>query len=487
MIINPAIFKAYDVRGRVPKELNVDTARKIGNAITAFLSKKYKKRNLTLYIGSDVRTSSPALKKALIEGITLHGSTAVDIGTVTTPLFYFALAHSKNDGGVMVTASHNPPDYNGFKIRGRNSDPISEATGLKTIQKIASKKDIYPVPSRMPRGLAKRMNESINPTHKDQHPVGRYGICRANKIGEIRSESGWAEKYISFLVRRAKIDRARVVIDAASGSATLILPKLLSHFPNLLYKPLFFTPDGTFSIHNPNPLLKESQGFIKENLSSGGFGFGVLFDGDGDRIVFFDEFGNEIRGDFIVALLAEEFLKRHPKNYVAVNVTASKAVEEHIIASGGKPLRTKMGYVYISPAMKKVRAIVGGETSDHFYFRDFDYSESSMYALLKMLEIVSKTPKKLSHLVKPLQKYTTAPEANFSVKNKTKVINAVLKKFGQGGKISRLDGITIEFSNWWFNLRPSNTEPLVRLTIEAKTKELFDEKLKMLSGFIDRF
>lgn len=450
MNIKPEIFKAYDIRGKVPKELNADTARRIGNAAAVFLSRKYKKQKLTLFVGSDVRVSSPLLKRALIDGITAQGSVVVDIGVVTTPLFYFALSNSKNDGGIMVTASHNPPEYNGFKICGRNCEHISGATGIQTIKKLAIRKKPH----------------------------------STDAIGEIRIDSSWAYKYISYLTKKAKIKKARVVIDAAGGSAALILSKLLSSFPGLIYKPLFFTPDGTFSAHNPNPLLPESQEFVKEQLSSNSFDFGVVFDGDGDRIVFFDEFGNEIRGDFIVALLAGEFLKKHPRSYAAINVTASKSVEEHIIASGGKPLRTKMGYVHISPAMRRMRAIVGGETSDHFYFRDFGYHESSMYALLKVLEIISKTPKKLSHLVKPLQKYTTAPETNFHVRSKTGAIKAVLKKFAQGGKISHLDGITVEFSDWWFNLRPSNTEPLVRLTVEANTKELFEEKHKELSGFI---
>ncbi len=450
MTINPKIFKAYDIRGKVPKELNVDSARRIGNATAVFLAKKYKRRKLTLLVGSDVRTSSPVLKKALIEGIVIQGSSVVDVGVVTTPLFYFALAHSKNDGGVMVTASHNPPEYNGFKIRGKGTEPIGGSSGLKTIQKLASRN---------------KMGEGRAP-------------------GRVSIKTDINEEYIATLVRGAKTGKARIVIDAAGGSAALILPKLLSHFPGVLYKPLFFTPDGSFSVHNPNPTMPKAQEFIKDELSSCSFDFGVVFDGDGDRIVFFDEFGNEVRGDFIVALLAGEFLKDRPRSSVVVNVTASKAVLEYITAAGGKPIRSKMGYVNISPAMRKARAIVGGETSHHFYFRDFGYNESSMYALLKMLAIVSRTPKKLSHLIRPLQKYITAPEANFDVRDKEKVIQAALKRFGKGGEISRLDGITVDFPDWWFNLRPSNTEPLVRLTVEAKTRQLFDAKQKELSEFI---
>ncbi|MBI2640122.1 MAG: phosphomannomutase/phosphoglucomutase [Candidatus Sungbacteria bacterium] len=451
MNIKPEIFKAYDIRGKVPKELNVDAARKIGNAIAVFLSRKYKKQKLTLFVGSDVRVSSPLLKKALIEGVTSQGSAVVDIGIVTTPLFYFALSNSRNDGGVMVTASHNPPEYNGFKVLGKGLEPVSGESGLFAIKKLAAQK--------------------IQSSPK--------------VIGAIREERGWTERYISCLAKKAKIGKARVVIDAAGGSAALILPKLLSRFPNLIYKPLFFTPDGTFSLHNPNPTLAEAQDFAKEELASGSFDFGVIFDGDGDRILFLDEFGKEVRGDFITALLAGWFLKKHRGDAVVLNVTASKAAEEYIMAAGGKSIRSKMGYVHISPLMRQKRAIVGGETSHHFYFRDFAYKESSMYALLKMLEIVSRTPKKLSHIVRPLQKYHTAPETNFSVKNKKSAIASVLKKFARGGKVSRLDGITVDFPDWWFNLRPSNTEPLVRLTIEANTKELFDEKQKEISDFIN--
>ncbi|MDO8560628.1 MAG: phosphomannomutase/phosphoglucomutase [bacterium] len=452
MSINPDIFKAYDIRGVVPKQLDTEGAKKIGNAIVVFLARKYKKQALTIVVGADVRASSPMIKKALIEGITLHGSSVIDIGTVTTPLFYFLLQEHASDGGVMVTASHNPPEYNGFKIRGRNTVAIAENSGLKTIQKLTGKKE----------------------------------LIRGKKLGSISEKKNGADKYIAYLLKKVKLGKARVVVDASGGAATLILPKLLSHFPGVLYKPLFFKPDGSFSHHDPNPVKPESQEFIKEELASGSFDFGVVFDGDGDRIVFFDEFGREVRGDFIVALLAGELLKEHPKSFVVMNATASKAVEEYITSLGGKFVRTKQGYVYISSVMREKRAILGGETSHHFYFRDFGCNESSMYALLKMLEIMARTPKKLSHLVGPLQKYVTAPETNFEVGDKARVIRAVLKYFKKDGKVSRLDGITINFPDWWFIIRPSNTEPLIRLTVEAKTQELFDEKLKELSEFIKR-
>lgn len=450
MFINPSIFKAYDIRGRVPKELNADTARRIGNATAIFLSRKYKQRAVTIFVGSDVRTSSPLLKKALIEGITFQGSSVIDAGEVTTPLFYFLLERFPVDGGIMITASHNPPEYNGFKIRGRLTEAISEESGLRVIRKIAAKKK----------------------------------LARGKTLGNITEKPGLFGQYISYLVKKVNIGKARIVVDAAGGATTLILPELLSNFPGVLYRPLFFQPDGSFKVHDPNPLKAEAQEFIKEELRSGSFDFGVVFDGDGDRIVFFDEFGNEIRGDFITALLAVEFLKKYPRSWVVVNVTASKAVEEHIIASGGKVMRMKFGYTNITKAMRGKKAIIGGETSHHFYFREFGCNESGVYALLKMLEIISRTPKKLSHLVHPLQKYATAPEVNFAVRSKTEVIRSVLKRFGKGGKISRLDGITVEFSDWWFNLRSSNTEPLVRLTVEAQTRELFDRKQMELSEFI---
>lgn len=450
MAINPKIFKAYDIRGKVPKELNVDSARRIGNAVARFLSKKYKRRKLTLLVGSDVRTSSPVLKKALIEGIVTQGSSVVDVGVVTTPLFYFALGHSKNDGGVMVTASHNPSEYNGFKIRGHKLETVSEDSGLRTIQKLS----------------------------------GERSLVEGRTLGDISEGKGWLDRYVSHLAGKVKIGKARIVVDAGGGSTALVLPKLLSHFPGVLYKPLFFTPDGSFSVHDPNPLKPESQDFIKEELKEGSFDFGVLFDGDGDRAVFFDEFGNEVRADFILALLAGELLKKHKHAWIVLELTSSQAVEEHIRSLGGKVVRAKVGFVNMTKMMQKKKAIVGGEISGHFFFRDFGYSESSMYAFLNALEIVSKTPKKLSHLVRPLQKYFSGYQLNFEVRDKAKVIRAVVKRYGKEGKISRLDGVTIKTPEWWFNVRQSNTEPLVRLTMEAKTKDIFDAKQKELSDFI---
>ena len=400
MRINPNIFKAYDIRGKFPKELDIEGAKKIGNAVAAFLARKYKKRVLTLIVGADVRTSSPVLKKALIDGITLQGSSVIDIGTVTTPLFYFLLQEYGPDGGVMVTASHNPPEYNGFKIRGRNTEAIAEDSGLRSIQKLAGKKE----------------------------------LVRGKGLGNISEEKGGAEQYVAYLLKKVKLGASRVVVDAAGGSTTLVLPKLLSYFPGIQYRPLFFEPDGSFSRHSPNPLEPESQEYIKEDLKNG----------------------------------------------------SSKTVEEYITERGGKVERAKVGFANITRAMKKKKALLGGEGSGHFYFKDFGYNESSMYAFLKMLEIVSGTPKKLSHLVAPLNKYPyiSGQQLFFEVENRVKVMRVLEKRYGKEGKVSKLDGISVEFRDWWFNARPSNTEPLVRLTLEAKTQELFDEKKKELSDFI---
>lgn len=450
MRINPNIFKAYDIRGKFPRELDIEGAKKIGSAVAVFLSEKYKKQALTLMVGADVRTSSPALKKALIDGITLQGSSVIDVGTVTTPLFYFLLQEHQPDGGVMVTASHNPPEYNGFKILDRKTEPVGNNSGLRQIQKLAGKKE----------------------------------LARGKKLGSISQVSGGADKYIAYLLKKVKIGSARAVVDASGGATTLVLPKLLSYFQGVIYKPLFFEPDGSFSRHSPNPLDAESQEYAREDLKSGSFDFGVIFDGDGDRVVFLDEFGNEVRADFILALLAEELLKERPKNWVVLELTSSKAVEERIIELGGKVVRSRVGYTNMTPLMMKKKALLGGEISGHFFFRDFGYHESSMYAFLKMLEIVSQTPRKLSHLVRPLQKYANGPQMNFKVDNKPAVMRAIEKRYAKEGKISKLDGLNVEFPDWWFNVRPSNTEPLIRFTLEAKTKGLFDAKQKEISEFI---
>lgn len=454
MALEPHIFKAYDIRGKFPKELDADGARKIGNAVAVFLSRKYKKKSLRLLVGGDVRISTPVLKKALIEGIVIAGCDVVDTGTVTTPLFYFLLNNGNYDGGVMITASHNPSEYNGFKIRGRRASVVAEDSGLTRIAGLAAKKN----------------------------------IIKGMRFGHVAVDISGVDRYITFLKKKVKIVKARVVIDAAGGATTAVLPKLLHQFSGVIYKPLFFTPD-TAERHDPNPLKEEAQDFIREELKNGNFDFGVLFDGDGDRVVFFDEFGNDVLGDITLAILAEGFIRKKAKSTVVVEHTARRAVKDRIRELGGTVALSKVGAVHVCRVMAETKAVLGGEPSGHFYFQDYGGNESGMYAFLKILEMISQTPRKLSHLIRPLRRsfYVSGQKLTFTVRNKKELLQKVVETYKAAGSISRFDGITVEADDWWFNLRPSNTEPLVRLTLEADTKELFETKKEELAAFIKKY
>jgi phosphomannomutase len=449
MKINPSIFKAYDIRGKYPNEVNEEAATRIGNATVVYLSKLLKKKRLKIIVCRDVRLSSSSLKNALLEGITSAGGEVLDAGIGTTPYFYFLLQRLKPDGGIMVTASHNPAEYNGFKIRGRGGKEISIGSGLEKIKEIA---------------LRGKIVRTASP--------------------EVITFQNYVDEYIEFLRRGTRIGSLDAVIDAAGGSTAFFLPKLLTLFDKFIYLPLFFEPDGSFEKHPPNPLLPEAQRFVKNELSKGKFHFGAVFDGDGDRVLFFDEKGNAIRSEYIVALLAANVLKNYPGSAFVFPVNASKNAREYIAELGGKIKISRVGQTFMSEAMKKWRASMGCELSGHFYFRDFFYKDSALMTWLRLAEFLSQTHRPLSQLVKPLEeRYISSGEINFQVQNRKAALKRI-KYFYRGAKISFLDGITVEYPEWWCNVRPSNTEPLVRLVMEAKTRDIFDAKKKELETII---
>ncbi len=448
MKINPNIFKAYDIRGKYPTEINEEISMRLGNAAARFFSQKLRKKRLTLLVCRDVRNSSPSLAKSLMRGILTHGSKVVDAGVGTTPYFYFLMHRLNPDGGIMVTASHNPPEYNGFKIRSRGGKPVSVDTGLKKIRAFLLDKKI--VRSPMP---------------------------------EVISYENCTDEYMRFIAQGVSVRPIRAVIDAGGGSAAYFLPRLLNNFPDLNYKPLFFESDGSFKKHPPNPLLPEAQRFVKEELKQGQFRFGAIFDGDGDRVLFFDERGNFVRSEFIMGLFAEEELKKHYGGWLVMPVNTSRGVREYLGEKGAKIQLSRVGYTFVGPLMKKRRAEYGAEISGHFYFKKFGYDESALYAFLLLASLLSKTHRRLSDLAKPFERYISSGEINFAVKNKKRAMSGI-KKYYRDGRRTFLDGITVEYPDWWFNLRPSNTEPLVRLVVEAKSQKLYDEKLKEIEGLV---
>jgi len=448
---NPDIFKAYDIRGKFPEDVNEEIAERIGKATAIFLSRKLRKKRLKILVCQDVRLSSERLKNAVVSGIIVQGNDVFDAGIGTTPFFYFLMSTKNFDGGIMVTASHNPPEYNGFKIRGKRCVPISMGTGLEKI-----------------KNLVNRKFENV------KEPGSKIML----DLAKLRKE------YIDFLSRGVSIGKMSAVIDASGGSACFFLPELLNKFPQLIYKPLFFEPDGSFRKHSPNPLLKDAQKFIKKELERSKFKFGAIFDGDGDRIIFFDEKGNHIPSEFIIGLFADEELKKNPRSWFVLPINTSRGVHEYIAEKGGRIKLSRVGATFVHEAMVKAKASSGGELSGHFYFKDFYYNDSGIFAWLKLADILSQTHKPLSHLIEPLNRYINSGEINFNVKDKKAVLKRVLSKYKKTARISLLDGITADFEDWRFNIRPSNTEPLIRFVLEAKTKELFEEKIKELRVLI---
>lgn len=452
MSFNPHIFKAYDIRGKYPAELDEDTAKRIGNAHAVFCARQSKKEKVTILLCRDIRLSSPALHHAMIEGITESGSRVIDAGIATTPLFYFLVHMVKCDGGIMITASHNPAEYNGMKMLGKAGASIAEGTGIEKIRDAV---------------IAKTYS-------------------KGKEFGTIETPEDRRKEYADYLVKKNTVKEIRVVVDACGGAPTYVLPAVLEKIPSVIYKPLFFEPDGSFKKHSPNPLDPKAQRFVTAELRNGSYAFGAVFDGDGDRIVFFDEKGNRVLSEFVAGLFVDAYLKKEKGAVLVLPPNTSRGVREYIVERGGRIKLSRVGYALIQPVMKKIKAPFGVEISGHFHFREFFYRDSGVLALIKLAEILSHTARPLSQLVVPMQRYITSGEVNFSVHDKETVLEAIETHYRElrDAKISKVDGVSVDFPDWWFNIRESNTEPLVRLVLEAKTKELFTKKFEEVKRFL---
>jgi len=345
----------------------------------------------------------------------------------------------------MVTASHNPREYNGLKIRGRSGESIFLGTGLEKIRAIAS------------RGKTRR----------------------AKMLGNIEFNNSYREKYISFFSKHISIKRRiRVAIDAGGGSTALFLPQILSLFPNIEYTPLFFEPDGSFKKHPPNPLLPESQKWIKAELGRGKYNFGVAFDGDGDRVMFFDEKANLLDSQFVFLPIALKALEKKRKAVIVLPVDTSRAVRRAIEEHGGRVELSRRGYVFLQTAMRKFASPISVERSGHYFFKDFSYDDSGIFAFLAFAEYVSGSPLPVSKIVEPDIQFASTGELNVTVRDKARALADARNRYRRAPnvRVGEIDGVTIEFPDWWFNIRASNTEPVVRLVIEADTEELLREK-----------
>jgi phosphomannomutase len=445
--MNPAIFKAYDIRGVYPDQIDETDAWKIGYASARFLRSMlhgYERGQAnanSICVGHDMRTHSKLLVNSLIEGINAAGANVIDIDMIDTPQMYFAINHLGTCGGIQVTASHNPAKYNGFKISGLEAKPVGADTGLKDIEHIA---------------LA-----MLHTKGKIEGTVEKYDIVEKYK-----------EHVLKFL--RPNLRELTVAIDASNGMAGKMVPLIFGTLPIVLIK-LNFEHKGTFK-HEPNPLLDENLVEVKQAIKKHKCDFGVCFDGDADRLIMLDENAERISCDLLTASLAPYFLKSRPGSTIVYDLRSSWVVAEEVLKNGGIPRRERVGHAFMKKALRDSHGAFGGELSGHFYYRDNYYADSGLITLVHMLNIVSESSVPVSELIKPLKRYFSSGELNFKVEDKEAKMNLLAKRYADA-QIDWLDGVTVMYKDWWLNCRPSNTEPLLRLNVEAKNKNLLEEKL----------
>ena len=463
-----SIFKSYDVRGLYPDELDAEFAWRIGQATAQFLRSELRgydrsqSEKSAVIVGRDMRPSSLELQKALMEGLRAGGSAVIDIGLIDTPQLYFATNHFTCCGGVQVTASHNPLPYNGFKFCGQKGKPVGSDTGLGKICKIAKNT------ARHSSGqlAAYRQEDLFEPYRKFVRGFLKYPGA-TDGDGSPKYPPGYSPE-----------QPFRVVVDASNGMAGRWFPLLFEDIDWLEIVPLNFEHNGEF-VHDPNPLVPANLAQLKDRMVRSKGKLGVCFDGDADRCVFVDAKGRPVRADIITALLANEFLKQSAASVVVYDLRCSRVVAEEIRNAGGIPRRERCGHTYLKKALADSKAVFGGELSGHYYFRDNWYCDSGMIAFIHVLNLLAETGKSLQQLIGPLQRYAHSGERNFKNENIDQTIQQLADRYADG-QIDFLDGITVQYPDWWFNVRPSNTEPLVRLNLEAKDDEMLDQKLKEL-------
>lgn len=452
MEINPNIFKAYDIRGVYPKEFNEEIAYSVGQAFIQFL----KKENPKIVVGQDNRLSSPAIFKSLVKGIVEQGGNVIDIGIATTPMLYWAAASLNCDGGLNVTASHNPSQYNGLKLVREKAIPISGETGIQEIKKMVLE--------------------------------GKFKKEVKNRQGKI-TRKDILKDYLKFNLKDLAFEDTeslKIVIDTANAVSGILIPQIFKTKNYQVYH-LFPELDGNFPNHNPDPLVKENLKAICQTVKKEKADLGIAFDGDGDRIIFVDEKGEAVSGDFITALISELILEETPGEKILYDIRSSNIVKETIEKNGGRAVTGRIGHSFIKEKMRRENIVFAGELSGHYYHKNHYFCECPLFVLFKVLEIISRTKKPFSEIIRPFQKYFYSGEINFEVENKEEILKRLEKNppaGGEKGETLKIDGLRIDFKNFWFLVRPSNTEPLLRLVVEAKTKELLGEKIKELSALI---
>jgi phosphomannomutase len=436
--IDPKIFKAYDVRGVYPSELTDDAAYAIARGLVQFLGVNQ------IAVGRDMRVSSPALAQAVIRGITDQGADAIDLGMTTTDELYFAVGKYGYPGGVMITASHNPGKYNGMKMCRAEAVAMSSETGVNEIRDIA-----------------------LSGTF--QQPT------RTGQVIQRDVTDAYIQHALSFIDVK-KVRPLKIAVDAGNGMAGMVIPRVFQHLPAHLV-PLFFELDGTFPNHPASPLEPENTEELRRVVPKEQCDMGVAFDGDADRMFLINEKGELLGGDMVTALVSQSLLRRYPGSAILYNLICSRSVPEVIERNGGRAIRTRVGHSFIKAQMREQDAIFGGEHSGHFYFRDNWYADSGLIAFLIVLELISESGKTVSELLAPIDTRFRSGEINSEVSDQKGKMAAIEQQYSaQGAKVDYLDGITVGFPTWWFNVRPSNTEPLLRLNLEADTHEEMERR-----------
>jgi phosphomannomutase len=441
-MIDESIFKAYDIRGIYPDTLDEDVVQKIGRAYVNYLNLSGSR----VVVGRDMRLSGETLEEAFIRGVTEAGADILDIGLVSTDALYFAVGHLEEPGGAMITASHNPKEYNGLKLCREDAIALSGEEGIFQIRDLILS-DELPQPQEY-----------------------------SGSVEEDDITAEYAKHCLSF-INTEGLRPLNIVVDAGNGMAGKMLPPIFEGLP-FEYVPMYFELDGSFPNHPPNPIEPENMEELQQRVIAEGADFGAAFDGDADRVFIVDEKGVTMSGDLLAALVAKNVLEKEPGAAIIYSAVCSKALPELVRSEGGRPIRTKAGHSIIKPQMRSNNAAFGGEHSGHFYFRDNYFADSGIIAMLTVAELVGRQQDPLSDLLAPIDPYVRSGEINSEVEDQTATLEKLEEHYAEreDAKIDHLDGLTVDFGDWWFNLRPSNTEPLLRLNVEASDRATMERE-----------
>jgi phosphomannomutase len=437
-----SIFKAYDIRGTYPDQIDESTARRVGMAVVDFLGAK------RLVVARDMRSMSPSVTDALCEGIMHRGCEVVDIGLASTPRAYQAIGTIPCDGGIVVTASHNPKQYIGFKMCAAGPVPLSGDHGIPEIQALA----------------------------EGEEPSAAATLGRREFLDDVES---YVKEVVDLVGGPEAIPAQKIVVDYANGMGGHEVPAILASFPGLEVVSLYEELDGAFPNHEANPLKESNLDDLRAKIAETGATLGLAFDGDADRCAFVDENGRTVGADLITAILARHFLAQHPGRGIIYDLRSSRIVPEMVTALGGIPVKERVGHSFMKKTMREKDCIGGGELSGHFYFREFHDSDCGVLAGCVVLAQLGREGRTLGQAADELRVYFQSGEMNFRIEDKEGMMEQVVASL-PGGKVDRLDGVMVEFDDWWVNVRPSNTEPYLRLVMEAETSEILEEKRAQL-------